>query len=213
MLAVVERRRPWQPAAAAILAVLLAAYAFIAILDQPLAAGNDAVFIGLPNQSTSYQPPTQPALDQRPPILVLGYVDRGVDTLVQSLANTGSTALTITGVETNRRPGWAGLVTIEDARAAVVLGPQPCCHVDEAATWSAPSFRAITVGAGQQGVIAVHFLLSNCEDNGPGVYVIIDSIKIDYAVLGFPHAADVAIGPYWFASPDTCPRAGPARPA
>jgi hypothetical protein len=213
MVVGVTRRRRLQLAVVAGLAILLAGYAFLAIFVQPVAAGSDATLIGLPGQDTLFLPPTQPALNEHPPALVLGYVDYGVDTLVQSLANTGPIPIRITGVETDHLPGWAGLVTIQGARPAVNFGQPPCCQLDQAATWSARRFLPITVNPGQQGAIAVRLLLSHCEDNGPGMYAIIDSIKVDYTILGFPHVARVAVGPYWFASPATCPRSGPARPA
>jgi hypothetical protein len=207
------RRRPAQLAVVAALVILVAVYAFLAIFMQPLAEGTDASLVGLSGQDTIFLPPNQLALGQHPPAVVMSYVDHGVDTLVQSVANTGSIPITITGVETDHLPGFAGLVTIQDARPAVTIGPQPCCELNDAATWSAHNFRPINVNPGRQAVIALQLLMSHCEDNGPGLYEIIDSIRVDYTVLGFRHTAGVAVGPYWFASPATCPRSGPARSA
>jgi hypothetical protein len=69
------------------------------------------------------------------------------------------------------------------------------------------------VNPSKEGVVAIHLLMSHCENNGPGGgYAVIDSIVIQYSVLGFPREQAVEVGPYYFRSPDTCPRSGPARP-
>ena len=89
---------------------------------------------------------------------------------------------------------WLGLVALKDPRAAVMAGPAPCCELNDAATWSARDFHSIQVNPKVWGVIAPHLLMSNCEHNGPGGYEIIDTIKVDYSVLGFPRAEDVSVG-------------------
>ena len=37
-------------------------------------------------------------------------------------------------------------------------------------------------------------------------YEVIDSVQVHYTELGFPHLQTISVGPYWFRSPDTCPR-------
>jgi hypothetical protein len=145
--------------------------------------------------------------------------------MAKTLYNDVPTPLTITGVQTSPSY-WLGLVTLKDARPAAVAGPPPClleavergaallrsCQLNEAATWSGGDFRPIEVSPGKEGVVALRMLMSNCEDTGPGGYLIIDSIQVHYSVLGFPHIQAVDVGPYWFQSPATCPRSGAARP-
>jgi hypothetical protein len=65
-------------------------------------------------------------------------------------------------------------------------------------------FRPINLNPGQQGVVAVHLLMSNCTGRATGGYTIVDSISVDYSVLGFPHTQDVPVGPYRVSAPDTC---------
>jgi hypothetical protein len=193
---------------------VLGAYALLAIFPQPVAADGAEAFTGVRGQKPFADPQAQSlSLDSHgPPVLVWGYVDHGVNTLVKSVVNTGPIPLTITGVENNDLPGWAALITIKDDRAAVTVGRFPCCEIDPAATWSAHDFRPISVAPGHHAVVAVHMVMGNCEYNNGG-FEIIDSIKVHYTVLGFPHVQAVGVGPYWFRTPDTCPRTGPARPA
>jgi hypothetical protein len=196
-------------AAAAFIAV--AAYVFVAIYMQPVARGSDEMYTGIPGHN-----PTNEAiqLGTTQSTLVWPYVDGGVTTLVTSLVNNGPVGLTITGVETNGRPpAWVGLFTLTEARAALLANPGQCCELDEAATWSARDFRPIYLAPGHQGAVAAHILMSNCEFNSSGQYTAIEYIRVDYTVLGFHHVQEVGVGPYWIKSPDTCPRAGPARPA
>lgn len=190
---------------------LLAVYGFFAIYVRPLDVGSDEAFFGLASQTAVDESSAVIGNGPDVPIHLLSYVDGGVDTLVKSLFNRGLTPITITGVETSP-PDWLGLVTLKEPRAAVIDGAAPCCQLNAAATWSAQDFRSIQVNPGEERVVALHLLMSNCEDSGSGIYTIIDSIKVHYNVLGFPHVKDVAVGPYWFQSPDTCQRTGPARP-
>jgi hypothetical protein len=203
-------RYRWVAGALAI--ALIAVYVVLAVFSQPLSSDAEQLNRA-PGQTTLVEDPimaeTNPP-DALPPVL-LSYVDGGESTLVKAIYNDGQTPFTITGVETSPSY-WLGLVTLKDPRAAVMVGPGPCCELNDAATWSAPDFRSIQVNPKGWGVIALHLLMSNCEDNGPGGYEIIDTIKVDYSVLGFPRTEDVSVGPYWFQSPDTCPRSGPARP-
>jgi hypothetical protein len=185
--------------------------AYLAIFSQPLDAGSDEALNVASGQDrlTDAFPSEGKGPDGRAPLLVLDYIDGGQATLVKELHNSGPIPLTITGVETSPAQ-WLGLVTLKDPRSAVVVGR--CCQLDEAATWSARDFRSIQVNPNEEGIIALHLLMSNCEDNGPGAYMIIDSIKVQYSVLGVPHDQAVEVGPYWFQSPNSCPRKGPARP-
>jgi hypothetical protein len=192
--------------------VLVGAYGWLAIYEQPVVSGYEMLETA-PGQTTLH-PFAASGSDSfiaagAAPILVVDYVDGAASTLVKTLSNSGPLPVTITGVETGRTD-WRGLVTIKEARSAVVVGPAPCCELNQTATWSAPDFHWIQLAPYGQGVVAVHLLMSNCENGGAGGYWIVDHIKVDYIVLGFPHAQDVAVGPYWFRSPDTCPRAGPA---
>lgn len=178
---------------------------------QPVGSGNDETFTGIPGHNPTKEV-VGPFLGSA--ALVWPYVDGGVTTLVTSLANNGLVGLTITDVETNGgRPSWGGLYAVKEARAAVLVSPGQCCQLDESATWSAHGFRPMYIDPGRQGVVALHILISNCEFNSPGQYVGLASITVDYTVLGFQHSQKVGVGPYWFKSPDTCPRSGPARAA
>jgi hypothetical protein len=197
---------------------LVASYGFLAIFSQPLGGGGREGFTRAAGQTLVADPGLNlgPILDGPAPIFV-SYVDGGLATLVKSVSNDGPVALTITGVETSGpdKAGGLALVTVKEAQAGMAVDPGSCCEINDPATWAASShdFRPIHVDPGRQGVIAVHLLMSNCEDTGAGGFLIFDSIKVDYTVLGFPHVQAIGVGPYWFQSPDTCPRSGPARPA
>jgi hypothetical protein len=143
---------------------------------------------------------------------VVNYVDGATATLVKAVINNGAIGVTVTGVESSPAVRWAGLYTVKDSRTAVTVSPGSCCTINDSATWSAKEFRPLTLNPGQQGAVAVHLLESNCEFNSGGQYVILDSIRVHYSVLGFAHIQDVGIGPYWFKSPEACPRSGFARP-
>jgi hypothetical protein len=206
---------------------LLAVYALFAIYLQPLASGLDEAMYRAPGQTTLKDSALH--LDNGPsgraPVL-LSYVDGAEATLVKMLHNDGPTPITITGVEMSPSYLTGALVTIREAQPAAIAGPPPCsldavergaaslsyCQVNETVTWSGGDFRPIQVGPGKEGVVAVHMLMSHCEDNGRGGYEIIDSIQVQYSVLGFPRVQAIDVGPYAFQSPDTCPRSGPARP-
>jgi hypothetical protein len=186
---------------------LLAIYGFFAIFLQPLGSSGEEALNRAPGQTTVIDEWAQGNVlsDGRAPLLLLSYVDGAEATLVKGLYNSGPTPLTITGVETFP-PGWVGLVTFKDVRSAVVVGPAPCCQLNEVATWSAHEFRPIQVNPGEEGVIAMHLLMSNCEHSPSAGYLTIESIKVDYSLLGFPHSQSVDVGPYAFRSPDSCPR-------
>jgi hypothetical protein len=210
--------------------VLVTVYVFVAVNLQPLGAGPDETLYRAPGQTTVSDPAMASQIEAadpgRQPIL-LSYVDGAEAALVKTLYNDGPTPITITGVETSPSYLTGALVTLKEAQPAAIGGQPPCsllaveqgaavlntCQLNEAATWIGGGFRPIQVNPGKEGVVAVHLLMSDCEDNGPGgAYQIIDSIQVHYEVLGFPHVQAVDVGPYWFQSPDTCPRSGPARP-
>jgi hypothetical protein len=191
---------------------LVAAYVFLAVFQQPLIADDEGLNRA-PGQATVNDPAMSAEIgttDGRAPVL-LTYVDGGEATLVKALYNEGPTPLTVTGVDTSPSL-WVGLVTLKDPRAAVIVGPAPCCQLNEAATWSAQDFRSFQINPGERGVIAMHLLTGNCEDSSSGLYVTINLITVHYSVLGFPRAQEVSVGPYSFQSPATCPRGGPRRP-
>jgi hypothetical protein len=210
--------------------VLVAVYVFFAVNLQPLGAGPDETLYRARGQTTVSDPAMASQIEAadpgRPPLL-LSYVDGAEAALVKTLYNDGPTPITITGVETSPSYLTGALVTLKDAQPAVIAGAPPCsldavevgaaflsyCRLNEAATWSAGGFRSIEVSSHKVGVVAVQLLMSHCEDNRPGgAYQIIDSIQVHYNVLGFPRVQAVDVGPYWFQSPDTCSRTGPARP-
>jgi len=197
--------------ALAVVAALVAVYAFVAVFREPLIADDEALNRA-PGQTTVNDPSMAETIgtDGRDPLL-LSYVDGGEATLVKALYNEGPTPITVTGVSTSPSD-WFGILTLKDARAAAIVGPAPCCQLNEAATWSARDFRSFQIDPGQRGVVAMHLLMSNCENNSPGMYMTINWITVHYSVLGFPHAEDVVVGPYSFQSPATCPRSGPSRP-
>ena len=111
------RSRQAKLAILAAVIVVLGGYGFLAIYAQPIAADGAEAFFGVPGQKPFADPQAQPlSLDSHgPPVLVWGYVDHGVNTLVKSVVNTGPIPLTITGVENNDLPGWGGLITIKDS--------------------------------------------------------------------------------------------------
>jgi hypothetical protein len=197
--------------ALAVAAALVAVYAFLAILREPLIADDEALNQA-PGQATVNDPSMAEVIGThgRDPLL-LSYVDGGEATLVKALYNEGPTPITITGVSTFPSE-WLGIVTLKDARAAAIVGPAPCCQINEAATWSAHDFRSFQINPGDRGVVAIHLFMGHCEDNSPGLYMTINSITVHYSVLGFPRAEDVVVGPYGFQSPESCPRTGPSRP-
>lgn len=176
--------------------LLLADYLLIAVLSQPVAAGSGESLTGLSVKSPTIGPQAVgpqagpvPFMNARPPLRVVSYVDGETDTLVKTLANRGLVGTTVTGVETSP-PGWGALFTITGAGT-----------------------RPLYLNPGQEGTIAVHLRVGNCESVSAGTLEILDSIKVHYKVLGIPHTVAVGIGPYWLKSPATCPRSGFARPA
>jgi hypothetical protein len=213
-------RYRWVAGALAI--ALIAAYAYFAAYPQPLTTGPDEALYRPPGQVIipNTFPDYYPGPGVRAPLLLLSYVDGAEASLVKTLYNQGTTPITITGVETSPTYLTGALVTLKGAQPAAISGPPPCsldavemgaamlstCQLNEGATWSGGSFRPIEVSPRKVGVIAVHLLMSHCEDNGPGGYEVIDSIQVHYIVLGFPHDQSIDVGPYWFQSPDTCPR-------
>ena len=214
----------------AIASVSLAVYGYFTIYLQPVGTGTDETLYRAPGQTTVNDPAMSYLFDDpapgRPPLL-LSYVDGAESSLVKTLYNDGPTPITITGVQLSPSYLTGALVTIKEAQPAAIAGPPPCsakavdqgaaslgsCQLNEAATWTRGAFRPIQVNPGKQGVVAVHLFMSHCEDNGPGGgYAVIDSIVVQYTVLGLPREEAVDVGPYYFQSPDTCPRSGPARP-
>ena len=211
-------------------AVLVALYVYFAAYLQPLAAGPDETLYRAPGQATVNDPAMASVIDNAAPghtPILLSYVDGAESSLVKTLYNDGPTPITITGVETSPSYLTGALVTIKEAQPAAIAGPPPCsldavehgaaslsyCQLNEAATWVAGGFRPIDVSPHQVGVVAVHILMSHCEDNSPGdAYASIDSIVVHYTLLGVPRDQAVDVGPYYFRSPDTCPRSGPATP-
>ncbi|MFI5282594.1 MAG: hypothetical protein ACHQ0J_05630 [Candidatus Dormibacterales bacterium] len=201
-------RRTWIAMAALVL--LAGAYGYFAVYLQPLAPADEQL-----NPAAGEARIASSTIDFGPlvytPLAALTYVDGANATLVKDLYNNGPFALTVTGVETSPEY-WVGLVSVADPRAAVMAGPWPCCEINEAATFSAQSFHPFQLSPGRLGAVAVHLFMSHCEDSGPGGYLGIDRITVLYSVLGFPHSQDVPVGPYWFQSPNSCPRTGSARP-
>lgn len=185
---------------------LLGVYLYLAVLSQPLTSGNaEGADRGTFVSSLS------PGFDR--PARVVGYADGATATLTKWVGNSGPVGLTVTGVEMSPSY-WVGLITIADARAGVVTGPDPCCNVDEQATWAAPGFRPIQLDPKKQAPVVLHILMSHCEYNSPGGTANFDSIRIHYSVLGFPHVQAVPLNTLFAVkSPDTCPRSGPARPS
>lgn len=210
-------------------AVLVVVYAYFAAYLQPLGAGPDEALFRAPGQTTVIDPAMSSVIDNaglsRPPVL-LSYVDGAESSLVKTFYNDGPTPITITGVQTSPSYLTAALVTLKEAQPAAIEGPPPCsleavergaaslsyCQLNEAATWTGGGFRPIDVSPHQVGVVAVHLLMSHCEDNGKGGYAFVDSIVVHYTLLGLPRDQAVDVGPYYFQSPDTCPRSGTARP-
>ena len=178
---------------------LLATYAFFAFVNQPLTAGSDQ---GI------YPPQAETALDTLAgPVRLLPYVDGETLTLVQSLANTGPVDLSVTGVALSSQlsPAHAAF-SVTEARAAIPAG-LPCCgDIDVAATWAAPRFNPMQLQPGQQVAIALHLVINQCNTTRVAVFQTLDSISVQYTVLGVSHTQDVqmdeAVG---VKMPDTCP--------
>jgi hypothetical protein len=216
--------------ALAVTGALVGAYMIVTVYLQPLSAGPDEALYRAPGQTTVNDPAMSPLIDDAGPgraPLLFSYVDGAEASLVKTLHNEGPAPITITGVETSPSYLTGALVTVKEAQPAAIAGPPPCsleaveqgaaslgyCQLNEAATWTGGGFRPIQVNPSKEGVVAIHLLMSHCENNGPGGgYAVIDSIVIQYSVLGFPREQAVDVGPYYFQSPDTCPRSGPARP-
>jgi hypothetical protein len=118
-----------------------------------------------------------------PPVLAYSYVDRATDTLDKPLTNGGFVPLTITGIQPLGGPPWLGLISLRSE-----------LHGD------------VTLGPGQSLNIPIDIYMSNCEFNGPGGWVGLDDVTVDYTIVGVPHSQNVAVGPYWFDSPQSCPR-------
>lgn len=203
---------------------LLSICGFFAVRVQPLDSGGDEWLYRAPGQIelTNNFPADYPGPDERAPLQLLSYVDGAEASLVKALPNTGPTPITITGVEISPSYLTGALVTLKEAQPATIVASPSCsseavqrraaslsvCQLDQAATWTGGAFRPIQVSPGNQGLVAVHLWMSHCEDNGRGgQYQVIDSIQVHYTVLGFPHSQAVDVGPYWFESPDACPRA------
>ena len=215
---------------AALAVVLIAVYGYLAIYLHPLGSGTDETLYRAPGQTTVNDPGMASVIEDAGPgrePLLLSYVDGAESSLVKTFYNHGPTPITITGVATSPSYLTGALVTLKEAQPAAIGGPPPCsleaveqgaamlnyCRLNEAATWTGGGFRPIQVNPGKEGVVAVHLLMSHCENNGPGGgYAVIDSIVVQYTVLGLPREEAVEVGPYYFQSPDTCPRSGPARP-
>jgi hypothetical protein len=198
------RRTAWIGLSLAV-ALLLTAYAFVAIVAQPLTGAEEvadrglATLAGNPGDSTEYR--------------LFDYADGGTFTVTRWLSNSGPVGLTITGVDV-APDYWVGLIGVKDARQAVPVVPGKCCAIDEAATWTAPGFRPLHLNPGQWGGVSVRYLMSHCEDSGPGGTLSFAAVGIRYNILGYPR--DVQIpwsAPIAVTSPETCPRTGPARPS
>jgi hypothetical protein len=209
--------------------VLVAVYVYFAAYVQPLGAGSDEALYRAPGQTTVNDPAMSSVIDNVDPSrapLLLSYVDGAEASLVKTLYNDGPVSITITGVETSPASLTGALVTLKEAQPAAIGGPPPCsldavelgaatlgyCQLNEAATWTGGNFRPIEVSSHKVGIVAIHLMMSHCEDNGPGGYAVIDSIQVHFSVLGLPHDQTVDVGPYFFQSPSSCPRSGPARP-
>jgi len=187
--------------------VAVTAYGLLAVLPQPLVAGAEGL-VKPAGQSQITDPDVLHQLggESGPAPTVLTYVDRQPDIVVKQIYNSGAVPLTVTGVQTTLRDGWVGLITIENARAAIIAGPEPCCNLDVAATYSKHDFQAVTIKPGGWGVIAFQILMSNCEHSSSGAYAGVDPVNVTYNMLGFPHVQPVAVGPYWIQTPSRCPR-------
>ncbi len=173
----------------AVVVVVLCAAVAMDLVSAPL-VGAGPETLGLVAGQKSLTPPTlQPINAPVATVNAYTYVDGATDVLTKPVTNGGTVPITITRVE-SPPAGWLGLITIQSRLA----GP-------------------VTLMPGQTANLPIAIFMSNCEDNGPGGYVAMDDITVDYTEVGLPHAQTLAIGPYWFESPATCPRHGPARPA
>lgn len=177
----------------------LAAYAFVAVLNQPLTAGS--TFQIVPGSVAVTDLETDSGTVQ-----LLGYVDGATVTINQALANTGQVKLSITGVETSPSPASYAIFSITDARAAVPAS-LPCCGaIDEAATWAASGFKPMQLGPRQEVAVAVRLVMNSCHGNTGESYQTVDSINVHYSVLGIPHVQEVFFfEPIGVKVPASCP--------
>jgi hypothetical protein len=204
---------PWsksqrtQLAITAVALCLLALYAVVAIFAQPVTGTVDESDRGVS------QLPGFPANYDTGLFHLNAYVDGGTFTVTKWVTNGGFVPLTITGVDP-APDYWVGLLGVKDARQGVPLIPGKCCAIDEAATWSAPSFRPLQLDPGQSGAVSIRYLMSHCEDNSAGGTMSFPVFRLQYNVLGFPRDVEIPWSfPVGVTSPDTCPRIGPARSA
>ena len=204
-------RRPHRLAAlgaAAAATVLIAgaglAYLVLAVRAQPLALAFSSV--GPCEESVGKQPlhqglpPTTRADACR-----ATYVDGGGVTLLLWVLNTGRLGATVTGVDTSAEDSH-DLLMISAAKQPVFRGPSPCCIVDEVATWNAAGFPPEQVDPGGEAVIAVRLMMGNCEFTRPGSVGELESVAIDYDVLGSHHRTELNVPLVTVASPALCPR-------
>jgi hypothetical protein len=186
-------------------AILVAAYAFVAIIAQPLTGTEEVADRGLSQLGPNYY-------DTRL-YRLFDYVDRSSFTVTRWFTNSGPVGLTITGVDP-APDYYQGLVGVKDARQAVPVVPGRCCTIDEVATWAAPGFRPLHLDPGQWGAVSVRYYMDHCESNSPGGTISVAWLGIQYNILGYPR--DVQIpwsAPIAVTSPAACPRTGAARPA
>lgn len=173
----------------AALVVALSAAAAVDLASAPLVGAEPETFGLAAGQKTLTPATLQPPDTTVPTVNAYTYVDGATDVLIKPVSNAGAAPITITRIESSP-DGWLGLVTIRSRLES-----------------------SITLMPGQTADLAIAMVMSNCEDSGPGGYLGMDNITVDYTELGLPHTQKLAIGPYWFESPETCPRNGPARPA
>jgi hypothetical protein len=201
-----SRSQKAQLAATVFAVFLLAIYAVVAVFAQPVTGTVEEPAGGLS------QLPGYPANVDTGLYHLYAYVDGGTFTVTKWVTNSGFVPLTITGVDP-APDYWVGLLGVKDARQGVPLIPGKCCAIDEAATWSAPSFRPLQLNPGQSGAVSIRYLMSHCEDNDPGGTVSSPVFRLQYNILGFPRDVEIPWSfPVGVTSPDTCPRIGPARP-
>lgn len=179
----------------------LAAYAFVAVVNQPLTAGS--TFEIVPGKVAVSDLQT----DYGQEVQLLDYVPGASVTINQALANTGEVSVLVTGVETSPSTPTDSIFSITDARAAVPAS-LPCCGaIDETATWSASGFKPMQLGTRQEVAVALRLVINRCQhDNGVDSYQSLASINVYYSVLGVSHVQEVFFfEPVGVKVPASCP--------
>jgi hypothetical protein len=200
-----SRSQNTQLAITLVVICLLAVYAVVAIVAQPVTGTVEEPEGGLSQLSPDYHDTSLYHLYK--------YVDGGTFTVTKWVTNSGFVPLTITGVDP-APDYWVGLLGVKDARQGVPLIPGKCCAIDEAATWASPSFRPLRLDPGQSGAVSIRYLMSHCEDSSPGGTLSFPVFRLQYNILGIPRDVEIPWAyPVGVTSPDTCPRPRPVLPA